>query len=124
VGPRLVASLQFPAAAQVRERAPGVSSTVSPETVRLLAEIFALEARLAHAGSVVATFREDGFWASPLPEVARLLNAYFGGEARFVAFPSLASQPLERVAHAVADLFGGQVTFDKDWPGESPRGCV
>jgi hypothetical protein len=124
VGPRLVATLQFPPSTPVPERAPRVSSTVSPETVRLLAEIFALEARLAQTESVVAAFREDGFWESPLPEVARLLNAYFGGEARFAAFPSLASEPLEPVAQAVAELFGAQVTFANDSPGESPRGCV
>jgi hypothetical protein len=97
-----------------------MSSTVSPETVRLLAESFALEARLAGVATVVAMLREDAFWESPLPCAARSLNAYFGGEARLAAFPALAPEPLGLVAQAVAELFGAQVTLASD-PGGEPQ---
>jgi len=60
---------------------------------------------------VTAEFREDGFWDSGFDVVARHLNEYFGGEARYGAFPWLSSEPLHTVAAAVGGLFGARVSW-------------
>jgi hypothetical protein len=110
-GPRVVATLHFLGPDAVPER-PHVASALSPETVRLLAQVFALEAQLAGTATpVTAEFREDGFWDSGFDVVARHLNEYFGGEARYGAFPWLSSEPLHTVAAAVGGLFGARVSW-------------
>ena len=108
--PGVVATLHFFGPDAVPEPAH-VKSAVRPDTVRLLAAVFVLEAQLAGAVMpVTATLREDGFWDSGLQVVARHLNEYFGGDARFAAFPWLSLQPVETAAAAVAGLFGARVT--------------
>lgn len=114
VGPGVVATLHFLGPEAVPERRDA-ASTVSRDTVRLLAELFQLEAQLAGVSTpVTAALREDGFWESGFGVIARHLNEYFGGEARYAAFPRLSSQPLETVAAAVADLFGARLTWARD----------
>ena len=65
---------------------------------------------------MTAEFREDGFWDCGLEVVARHLNEYFGGEARYATFPRLSSEPLHTVAAAVAGLFGARVTWARGLP--------
>lgn len=121
-GPRVVATLRFPGPEAIPEH-PSVASAVRRETVRLLAEVFALEAQLAGTGTpVTAKLREDGFWDCGLDVVARHLNEYFGGEARYDAFPWLSSEPLTILAAAVASLFGAHVTWAHGSPDELPSG--
>ena len=121
-GARVVATLHFLGPDAVPERAH-VASAVSRETVLLLAQVFALEAQLAGTATpVTAEFREDGFWDCGLEVVARHLNEYFGGEARYDAFPWLSSEPLTILAAAVASLFGAHVTWAHGSPDELPSG--
>ena len=109
--PGIVATLHFFGADAVPEP-PHVTSAVHPDTVRLLARVFALEAQLAGTATpVTAALREDGFWDSWLQAVARHLNKYFGGDARYAAFPWLSGEPLQTAAAAVAALFGARVTW-------------
>jgi len=89
----------------------------------LLVRVFALEAQLAGTDApVTAALREDGFWDSGLEVVARHLNQYFGGDARYEAFPRLSSEPLEAVAAAVAGLFGARVTWARGSRDDLPSG--
>ena len=124
VRPGVVATLHFPGPDAVPEP-PRVTTSVPPDTVRLLARVFALEAQLAGSvTAVTAALREDGFWDSGLLVVARHLNEYFGGDARYAAFPWLSQEPLETAAAAVAALFGARVTWARRSSEEPPSRLV
>lgn len=113
--PRAVATLHFSTEHPPRASAAPVQTTVQPETVDLLVQMFALETKLAGAGELIAAvYREDGTWRSHIQGIGDLLNAYFGPVARYDAFPTLPAQPPELVVEAVAGLFGARVTWAND----------
>src|SRR5574338_157060 len=119
--PRVVATLHFSSERPPRAAEPPAGTTVRPETVELLVQMFALETRLAGAGDLIAAvYRDDGTWHSHVAGVADLLNRYFGPAARYVAFPTLPVEPPDLIVHSVADLFGARVTWARAADDDAP----
>jgi hypothetical protein len=123
--PRVIATVHFPARGDPRADAAPIASTIHPETVSLLADMFALEAEVAGARRLVAAvYLEDRTWRSHVSGIARLLNTYFGRDTWHHAFPTLAAEPAGLVAHAVAQLFGARVTWGRDSHGDPSSHAV
>ena len=109
--PNVIATLHFPPAGEPYFWPTSTPSLMEREKVQLLAGLFELEARLAHAAALAAAvYRDDGRWDSHFPGTAELLNRYFGPKTYHTTFPSLASGTAG-FAQAVAELFGARITW-------------